>query len=98
MRARRTDANHEAIAKAFEGLGCRVHRTNADWDLTVCYGREVELVEVKNEKTQYGRKGLSKRQQELPIQPYLVRNLDDVEECVKSLRRRYFLVCMDALG
>ena len=63
MRARRTDANHNAIAEAFESLGWSVHRTNGDWDLTVGYGGLTTLVEVKDGKKSKSRRKLTLREQ-----------------------------------
>ena len=51
MRAKRTDANHKAIAKAFERIGYMVHHTIGDWDLTVTINRDVYLIEVKDPKS-----------------------------------------------
>jgi len=48
MRARRTDANHTAVAEAFEKAGFSVDKTNGLWDLTVGYGGITILVEVKD--------------------------------------------------
>jgi hypothetical protein len=85
-RARRTDGNHKTIAEAFQKLGCGVHLTNADWDLSVTFGGIVMLIEVKNPETAYGKKGKNEKQKTLPVPTYLIRNLDDVEQCVKTLR------------
>jgi len=95
VRARRTDANHGSIADAFERLGCRVHRTNGDWDLTVQHGGVTMLVEVKNPDTSYGKRGESARQKELPVMRRLVRNLDDVSETVNTLRRWHAAITRD---
>lgn len=51
MRARKTDANHKAIAQTFEKLGWKVHHTNGDWDLTVCKAGRVRLIEIKDPKS-----------------------------------------------
>lgn len=47
MRARKIDENHRAIAQAFEKLGCLVHNTIGDWDLTVSKFGIIRLVECK---------------------------------------------------
>lgn len=86
MRARRTDANQDAIADEFERLGCIVDRTNKDWDLTVQFCGLTELVEVKNLETSYGRKGLSKRQQGMKLRRWTVYDARDVAQCVESLK------------
>lgn len=51
MRARRTDANHKAMTQVFRQLGCLVHSTIGDWDLTVCKAGIVRLVEIKDPKS-----------------------------------------------
>lgn len=48
MRARRTDANLTEIVKHLRSLGCSVHITNGDWDLTIGYGGVTFLAEVKD--------------------------------------------------
>lgn len=88
MRARRTDANHAVIAKAFEQAGCVVHKTNSDWDLTVQLGTQTELVEVKNPATAYGKKGLNPRQERMRVRRAVVVGLEDVERVVRTLRAR----------
>jgi hypothetical protein len=87
VRARKVDGNYKDVIAEFERLGCRVHRTNADWDLTVKYADYVRCIEVKNPNTAYGKKGLSERQKDLVITPYLVRSLEDVRACVESMKR-----------
>jgi len=85
-RAAKIDANQPAIAAEFERLGCIVHRTNADWDLTVqLYGLTVP-VEVKNRETSYGKRGLNKRQQGIKIARWTVYDARDVAQCVESLK------------
>lgn len=88
MRARRTDNNHASIARAFERMGCVVHRTNGDWDLTVRLGTAVELIEVKNPETAYGKRGQNERQKSMRMHREIVRNMDDVARVVSSLRGR----------
>ena len=54
MRARKVDANHKAIAGYFEKLGCLVHHSIGDWDLTVCRPNKpdtLRLIEVKDPKS-----------------------------------------------
>ena len=51
MRARKVDANHRALATVFKQLGCLVHPTIGDWDLTVCKFGIVRLVEIKDPKS-----------------------------------------------
>lgn len=92
MKAKRTDKNHSLIADAYEKLGCRVHRTNADWDLTVQYGGLTDLVEIKNPETAYGKRGENDRQKQLPVMRRLIRTVDDVAEHVAVLRKRHALI------
>lgn len=62
------DANHSALTKVFEVLGCTVQDLSnvgvAGWpDVVVgCIGRN-HLVEFKNPETAYGRSGLNANQQ-----------------------------------
>lgn len=53
MRARRTDRNHGEIAGYFERLGCLVHHTIGDWDLTISRMKVVKLVECKGHKGKF---------------------------------------------
>ena len=92
MRARRVDDNYHDVIRELERLGLKVHRTNSDWDLTVAFGRAIELIEIKNPNTAYGKKGLNKRQKDLPIQPYLIRNLEDCLHCAQTLKLRNDLI------
>jgi hypothetical protein len=61
------DANHDAIVRRFQGLGCSVIEMHATGipgfpDLAVgCVGI-THLCEVKNRETQYGRAGLNANQ------------------------------------
>lgn len=45
------DANHKTVAGYFEKLGCLVHHTIGDWDLTVAKFGAVRLIEVKDPKS-----------------------------------------------
>lgn len=89
MRARRTDANQDAIADEFERLGCIVHRTNADWDIS-CQLPELPmvalLVEIKNPATSYGRRGLNKRQQGIKIARWTISGVEGVSQAVQALK------------
>ena len=46
--ARKVDANHKAISSYFTRLGCMVHQTIGDWDLTVTRMGVVALIEIKD--------------------------------------------------
>jgi hypothetical protein len=48
VRARKVDANHQAMREYFEDLGFLVHSTNGDWDLTVSKFKVVKLIELKD--------------------------------------------------
>jgi hypothetical protein len=62
------DANHEEIAEAFKGMGATVFDLSAQCfgvpDLLVGLGGRWHLIEIKNTKNAYGRRGLSKSQAE----------------------------------
>jgi hypothetical protein len=82
-RARRTDSNHDEIAKAFRAFGFLVHRTNAAWDLTVMrFGRpKVWLIEVKDGSKSPSRRVLTGPEKKLqddgwPI--HVIESVDDV--------------------
>ena len=89
-RDRRTDGNHTSVAKAFEKLGCSVHRTNLAWDLTVGYGGLTMLIEVKDGSKPPSRRRLTALEDKFHATwtggIRIVENLDDVTECVKTLR------------
>lgn len=90
MRARRTDANHQTIAGYFERLGCFVHSTNGDWDLTVSKFGTVKLIEIKDPNKPPSATRLTERSQKLvnaglPI--VRVETMDDVIAVVRSMRR-----------
>ena len=92
-RAARTDGNCQSIAEAFERLGCIVHRTNSDWDLTVQAGEATVLIEVKNPDSARGRReiksGGNERQRKMQIRRVMVTCVDDVERVVLKLRGMY---------
>lgn len=68
-RGSRKDQNHDVIAELFEKAGFFVHDTSSSGngmpDLTLAYRGVVKLVEVKNPRTAYGKRGLNKRQKKL---------------------------------
>jgi hypothetical protein len=89
--ARRVDENTKAITEAFRRLGCLVHCTNGDWDLTVSKFNVTALVEVKDGKKSPSRKRLTARSQSLvdagwPISR--VESLDDVLALCDKLRQQ----------
>lgn len=68
-RAPRKDNNHDEIAELFEAAGFGVYDTSATGrgmpDMAVWLGQVVKLIEIKNPKTSYGRKGLNANQKRL---------------------------------
>ncbi|WP_396615465.1 hypothetical protein ACHZ97_14405 [Lysobacter soli] len=93
----RRDANHAALAKRFEDLGCTVqdlsHVGVAGWpDVVVgCIGRN-HLVEFKNPETAYGRAGLNANQREFAQrwrggQMYAVSTPEEVDVLVQNWRK-----------
>lgn len=83
----RKDGNHAEIVSAFQQLGCCVLDLSDMGcgvpDLVVWCAGEWHLVDVKNPKTSYGRRGLNERQKEWaqswkggPV--YLISSADDV--------------------
>lgn len=83
--ANKVDANQDAIVLEYERLGCEVHRTNRDWDLTVDKDGIIGLVEIKNPATLYGRKGLNKRQQAIKLHRWVVYTPEHVAQHVAHL-------------
>jgi hypothetical protein len=85
MRARRVDNNHAQIAGWFERLGCLVHRTNLDWDLTVSRMKVVKLIECKNNaKAKHTERQVKLLSDGWPIQR--VENLEDAIQVVEAMR------------
>jgi hypothetical protein len=94
------DANHDEIVKEFRSLGCVVFETVRTGipgfpDLVVramgVSGPVLHLVEIKNPKTQYGRKGLSESKKKLRdslhgIPVFAVTSIDNVVNLVQSWR------------
>ena len=70
-RGGKRDANHGELVDLFENLGCKVidcSRVGGGFpDIIVRYGEIVRLVEIKNPKTWYGRKGLNKNQKAVAL-------------------------------
>lgn len=86
--ANRTDANHSEIRTAFRRLlgDKRVFDSSAVGDgfadLVCQYGGLTLLVEVKTERGK-----LTKAQKDSGLMMKIVRNLDDVEDAVRTLKR-----------
>lgn len=83
--ARRVDANHGEIAGYFERLGCKVHHTIGDWDLTVCRMGVVKLIEVKNSKKPPSKKRLTKRAQRLVDEGWPIRLVETIDDVLKVI-------------
>ena len=86
--AKRVDGNHAEIRGHFRALlgdGCVVDTSKAGFglgDLAIAHGGIVMLIEIK---TATGK--LTKAQERCPLPQRLVRNLADVEETVRVLKR-----------
>lgn len=92
MRGKKKDANQNVIAELFEKAGFVVHDMSSSGngmpDLAVAYRGVVKLVEVKNPKTKYGRKGLNKIQKRLIEERGLpVSVISSVDEAVVFITR-----------
>ena len=83
--ARRTDGNQSEIVAALRLAGARVKIVHQPYDLQVWIGEKTMYIEVKNPKTQYGKRGLNAKQTEeaqgLPV--YMV---DSVEAALRALK------------
>jgi len=94
-RAARTDANLTEVVKALRKLGLRVHVTNGDWDLTVQYGGQTMLCEVRQEgKPRKPRKGNQEAVHE-KMTIYWLQTLEDCQQLAKTLRW-WAMTMMDA--
>ena len=87
-RARKTDANHQAIAEAFKRCGCLVYHEIGAWDLTVVKHGRVYLIEIKDGAKSPSRRRLTLRSQTLidngwPIE--IIMSVDDVPVWVREL-------------
>ena len=89
-RARRVDANLSGIVQAYRALGCKVHVTNAAWDLTVQYGGVTDCVEVKDGSKSPSRRKLTPAEQKLHdiLMIRIVLGLDQVKDHVAALRNK----------
>lgn len=89
----RKDANHAEIVNEFKRLGVPVlDASNVGGgmpDLVVMIGGVLHLVDVKNPKTGYGRRGLNKRQKEWALEwkgspVYLISTVEEVGHMVNG--------------
>lgn len=96
----RVDLNQSEIVAAFEKLGAKVILTdgvgNGMFDLIVGVFGKLHLVEVKNPKTAYGRKGYNKNQLEFAeaykgYSLHMVRTCEEVAGLVARWREESFL-------
>lgn len=95
--ARKVDGNTKTISDAFKSLGCHVHQTNGDWDLTVQFGvavRATALVEIKDpeQKANKGarvRRSANQKKVHAVMAVRIVKTLDDVLDAVDELRRQH---------
>ncbi len=102
-RCGKKDANHKEIVDALRAVGASILDTSALGsgmpDLVVGYRQENFLIEIKNPKNKYGRKGLNDLQKEwvakwsAPV--HVVRNINEalraigatVEDALKATRK-----------
>lgn len=80
--ALRTDANQSAIVKALRAAGAKVKVVHQPYDLQVWAGEKSMYFEVKNPKTQYGKRGLNQKQKE-EAQGLPVCMVDSVEAALR---------------
>ena len=85
--ARRTDGNQKIIVEALRAVGAKVKVIHQPYDLQVWAYPESEkcmYVEVKNPKTQYGKRGMNAKQAEEAVgMPVSV--VDGVEAALRAL-------------
>jgi hypothetical protein len=93
MRGKKKDANHDEIAEYLEKAGLLVEDMSAVGrgvpDLLVAYRNVIKMVEIKNKKTSYGRKGLNGLQRKLVDRGFpvcVVRSLEEAAEFVSLLK------------
>jgi hypothetical protein len=83
--ARRVDGNQKIIVEALRKAGARVKIVHQPYDLQVWVGEKTAYFEVKNPKTDYGRKGLNAKQKE-EAQGLPVCMVDSVESALRALK------------
>jgi len=84
--ARRTDANQQIIVEALRAAGAKVKVIHQPYDLQMwaSNGKSI-FVEVKNPKTQYGKRGLNaKQEQEAVGMPVAL--VDSVEAALRAYK------------
>jgi hypothetical protein len=92
MYGAKKDANHNDISDALQKAGCAIvdvsNLGGGFPDLIVCRQRKTYLVEIKNTKTSYGKRGPNKNQkvwaQGWPEKVYILKSLEDVERFVNG--------------
>ncbi len=94
MRARKIDTNQHQIVEWLEEYGCRVHKTNADWDLSVQLFGLTMLCEVRPETggIQKARQGNQERVHGL-FSIYWLRNQEDCKRLVETLLSWHKAIC-----
>lgn len=62
-RAAKRDVNERAIIEALRSIGATVYQMDEPCDLLVGFRNQTILIEIKNPKNYYGKKGLNVNQQ-----------------------------------
>ena len=84
--ARRTDANQKPIVEALRKVGAKVQVIHEPYDLQVTTPSGKALfMEVKNPKTQYGKRGMNKKQAQ-QAEGLPVALVDSVEAALRAYR------------
>jgi Holliday junction resolvase len=89
-RAPRKDDNHDDVAEVFEKSGFVVLDMSAAGrgmpDLIVSYGQVIKMVEIKNPKTGYGRRGLNKHQVKFKERGFPVCVVNGTDQALEFIR------------
>lgn len=83
--ARRTDLNQASIVEALRAAGATVKIIHQPFDLQVWHGEKSIFMEIKNPRTQYGRKGLNAKQLE-ESKGMPVSMVDSVEAALRAYK------------
>jgi hypothetical protein len=83
--ARRTDGNQAAIVEALRAAGAIVKVIHQPFDLQIWHGEKSMYLEIKNPRTQYGRKGMNAKQIE-ESQGMPVSMVDSVEAALRAYK------------
>lgn len=83
--AKRVDQNQGVIVDALRAAGARVKVVHQPYDLQVWSGDKSAYFEVKNPKTQYGKRGMNAKQAE-EAQGLPVCMVDSVEAALRAYR------------